>query len=335
MVNNFAKKIGEGFKDKNKLTTQVSRYLMKETKSDRRTDCIHPSEMAKENWCPRSTFYQIAGYPTDPIPRSLMMEMVFETGHDAHRKWQQWFREMGVLEGLWRCLACGNTWDAVSPDICPACDAPAYLINYEEVPIFNDEYLIAGKADGIVHRPDGSKTLIEIKTIGVGTVRWDAPNLVYANTFSHKDEDGKLHQGIDWQGVWNNIRRPFNAHLRQGMIYCLSSGINEITFIYDPKFLTAHPKEFLVKFNPEVIEESLEKCLIVKSSLEKNRPPKRPMWAEPDNKTCKACAFKKECYERRTERDNLPKTDVGKDGFEEAKPVAPKKARIRFTETSS
>ena len=336
MGNEFAKTIGEGFKDKNKLTTQVSRHLMKEEVSDRRSDCIHPSEASHEHWCPRSTYYRIAGYEAVQAPRSLSMEMVFETGHDAHRKWQTWFREMGVLNGDWRCRVCSKVWSGVSPTSCPRCESGGHLIDYAEFPVSNDDYLLAGQSDGDVIRPDGTSTLIEIKTIGTGTVRYDAPSLMAKYSYHHFDDSGKIRTGVDWQALWNGIKRPFSSHLRQGMIYCFCSGRDEITYIYDPKFITAHPKEFSVKYDRVHIEGILEQCLTVKDGLEKQSPPDRPDWAEKSCRTCSTCPFKKECYgndaNNRFDGPNFPKPFNSKNRFEAPKLISTPAPRVRFTE---
>lgn len=295
MPDGFAKLMGAGFRDPDKLVTSVTRHLLKSFDTDRRTDCIHPSEMSHEHWCPRSTYYRISGVPFDQMPISLAMEMVFGTGDDAHLKWQRWFREMGVLGGAWFCQNCGNHWDDISPYECPRCEAGSSVIDYAEVPVFSDEFLIAGHGDGDVYI-GSSPRLIEIKTIGTGTVRWEAPKLVEQYSYKHKDESGKLRTGTDWNALWRGIHRPFPAHLKQGNIYCFCTGRDEIVYIYDPKFVTANPKEFEVGFSPEIVRPLLEQCTAIKNALEAQRPPKRPMWAEPKHAECKRCPFRATCW---------------------------------------
>jgi hypothetical protein len=223
------------------------------------------------------------------------MEMVFERGHDAHGKWQTWFRDMGILKGSWVCRYCGLHWEDVSPHVCPRCEHGADLIRYAEVPCENKEFLIAGSADGDVVRATDT-TLIEIKTIGEGTLRWDAPALIEKHSYRHTDDAGKSHTGVDWYSLWNGIRRPFGPHLRQGMIYCFCLGRPSIIYIYEPKFVTAYPKEFEIKFSRDLIEDRLQQCVIIRNALERGHPPKRPMWAEKTCKTCKNCPFRNTCY---------------------------------------
>ncbi len=296
MTTDLTKALGATYRDKDKLIQGVARHLiLNQEVTDRRSDCIHPSEASHTGWCPRATYYRITGAPAAAEPRKLAFEMAFETGHDAHRKWQNWFWDMGLLRGLFTCLWCGLRWWDESPHTCPRCEVGKDLLRYAEVPVENREHLLFGHADGDVIRPGGS-VLIEVKTIGTGTIRIEAPKLMEKYTYSHKDEDGKSHTGIDWYALWSGIRRPFAAHLRQGMIYCFCYERSEIIYIYDPKFITAYPKEFEIKFKREFIADILDECLKIKSALEKGKPPRRPMWSGEAVTACKNCPYYKVCY---------------------------------------
>lgn len=299
----FAKLVGTGFRDKDTLISSVSRHLAREYLSERRADCLHPSMIAHEPWCERAAYYQISGAPVDTAPRSLAMELVFERGHTSHSTWQTWLWEMGVLAGQWRCRNCRLLWEDLSPTVCPRCEVGDDLIVYAEVPVHDDAHLIAGHADGDVHRPGHPPQLIEIKTIGPGTARFEAPTLVEKYTYHHIDTDGVERSGVDWEGLWRGIHRPFPSHLRQGMVYCFCAGRKEIVYIYEPKFVTAYPKAFEIKFDPSYIQDALERCLVVKDALEQQRVPKRPMWTDPTCRTCTECPFRSTCYGNITYRE--------------------------------
>lgn len=337
MTGSLAKALGATLsdRDRDKVTAQVSRYLLKPTTSTRGVDRIHPSSLASEHWCPRSAYYGMSGETVGPSERSMVMEVVFETGHQAHNKWQTWLWEMGLLKGVWGCLSCLHEWEAQSPRVCPKCSATRRLLEYREVPAESEQYLIKGRSDGDV---DGFG-LIEIKTIGVGTIRWDAPHLLERHSYRHIDEAGAVHTGIDMDSLWQNIRVPFPAHIRQGMLYCFCTGKKQITFIYEPKFITAAPKEFTVQFRQDMVDGMLEECLVVKRALEKGRPPKRPMWAETKHRTCAQCAFKGVCWNGRAERDSGPDGALGgaepgsKAGPPPGEPAPPQKAKVRFAPT--
>jgi len=75
------------------LLGDIQAYMMKEhaKPSDRRQDIIHPSEMAKEGWCPRSTYYRIKACreASDPFlkpPENIGVQLlnIFDEGHNIH-----------------------------------------------------------------------------------------------------------------------------------------------------------------------------------------------------------------------------------------------------------
>lgn len=302
MPNDFAKAIGAGFRDKDKIVSAVTRHLAKRNVIDdyaiRGIGAIHPSEAAKSNWCPRSTYYRITGATENVVPVSLAMEMVYETGNDSGNKFQRWFREMGILRGLWRCMWCELHWIDISPKICPRCEHGEDLIEYKEVPFENKEYLLRGSADGDILHGDRWR-LIENKTVGVGTIRVEAFSIYRKHSIS-VTENGHTRDVVDVPELWKAIRRPFASHLKQGMIYCFCAERDDITFIYDPKFVTSFPKEFEVKFDKELIEDVLTKCIVVRDSLQVQRAPKRPIELEPTSEVCKRCVYRKTCWGDRT-----------------------------------
>jgi CRISPR/Cas system-associated exonuclease Cas4 (RecB family) len=299
MPDGLAKLVGATFRDNDKLITHVARHLMlRSDVSGRRSDVIHPSEVAKADWCPRSTYYRMVGAEAEVIPPGLAMEIVFETGNEAHTKYQTWLWEMGIMRGIWHCLFCDLHWEDVSPHSCPRCEHGRDLLEYAEVPVTKPEYLLDGSMDGDVLLNDEWMP-IECKTIGMGTLRYEAPELIKKYSYEHIDTNDKTRSGLDWNALWNGIRRPFPSHLRQGMIYLFCAGRKKMRYIYECKYLTVTPKEYVIALDMELIEERLESCLQVKKSLELGRPPKRPVWAEPQVNTCKRCAYFRTCWNGR------------------------------------
>src|SRR4051794_2675167 len=163
-----------GKKEEIGLLTELRGYLLRKSKeeiSDRRQDVIHPSEMAKKEWCPRQTYYRIAKTPIDPGTDptrlySFQMANVFAEGHHIHAKYQGWLADMGRLWGVWKCSYCEysfvgqatNTWPSHYRDGQPTHLVPNRLLCagttkpfvYKEVPLHSDKYLIAGHADGAI-----------------------------------------------------------------------------------------------------------------------------------------------------------------------------------------
>lgn len=253
--------------------------------STRDTDHIHPSDLAKRDWCPRANWYTIKKHPKDPEDFSFQRLNVFAEGHYIHAKWQDWLNNAGVLEGLWQCKSdiCNHKWEAVSPEKCPSCGTPKPI--YREVPISNEEHHILGHADGIVNDKKG-RTLIEIKSIGMGTLRFEAIDLY------KQYQKGEL----TLDGMWKKVRQPFPSHIKQGLLYMYCTGIHQMTFLYEWK-PTQEVKEFVVGFTPELVQPMLDNCKRLMTALEGDVPPMRPMWAEePTCNGCKFCPYKKTCW---------------------------------------
>lgn len=156
---------------------------------------------------------------------------------------------MDVLIGAWECDEHGEWWGRRS-DSCTSCPHVAY----KEVPIVHEKFIISGHADGWLDMEWGAPALLEIKSIGLGTIRMGG---------------GKIVNG-DLSASFALIEKPFEAHVRQASlyVYCLQwmydQGIIEdsppeqILFIYENKADQA-PREFLVPYRPEVLETTLDK----------------------------------------------------------------------------
>jgi hypothetical protein len=293
----------------------VAVQILKDTavrESTRDTAHIHPSELAKRDWCPRANWYTIRDHPKDPESFSFQRLNVFAEGHYIHAKWQGWLNHAGVLEGLWQCsnARCRHEWEGVSPQFCPICITAQPI--YREIPLSNEEHMILGHADGIINDAKG-RALIEIKSIGLGTVRFEAPDLF-------KDyQKGNL----TLDGLWKKIRQPFPSHIKQGLLYMYCTGVHEMVFLYEWK-PTQEVKEFVVGFTPELVQPMLDNCKRLMAALKQDIPPMRPMWAESSSAFgCKFCSYKNTCW--RSEDDSND-TDT-RDGFVSSKLSVTKKTK--------
>jgi CRISPR/Cas system-associated exonuclease Cas4 (RecB family) len=302
--------LAESKKSRSVLLGDIHKHLLDQhgKPTDRRQDIIHPSEMAKSDWCPRQTYYRLAGVsPEKGRSFSAQLEAVFEEGHGIHAKWQKWLQQMDRLWGKWKCPVC-DYWEMGTGGrkTCPSCrdrtsmaTLPVYL-DYAEVPVqAESEFLIAGHEDGAI---EDLKALIEIKSVGIGTVRFDQPELL--REYTVKTEDGKT--VIDLDGLWKALRRPFGSHIRQTQIYlrlCQEMGLpfDKVIFLYEYKATQAH-KEFVVQYNPEIAEPLFESALDIKYALKKGKPPPRPDFCGQDKKVCKTeCPFFTHCWETTTD----------------------------------
>jgi hypothetical protein len=274
----LAKTVGETFRD-NKLTTRTARHVIVAGDNSKHRKGIYPAEMSHGDKCVRAIHYRLTDVPPAPSPMSIVTERIFDFGNISHGWWQKQWWDMGILKGDFACHGCGLVWEGLSPHECPRCGMGRAFLIYREVPFKSEEYGVVGRADADT-TTDG---LIEVKTVGVGSIRWEAPHLVQKH-------------GTDWDALWRDIKHPFPSHRKQGMLYCFFLNREKIKFIYDPKFVSAAPKEFDIVFNRDYIEDILQECLEINKRVADNLTPRRPPWAEKNHRTCQRCPFKKTCY---------------------------------------
>lgn len=283
------------FKSPDLLLPAIRRHVMKKSMEpdDRRMDILHPSEMSKLTWCPRHDYYRIVGqYPANTSAmNSFRSESIFDYGHSVHRKWQGWLNELGILWGKWECLNdnCGVEFYGESPDHCELCGSTA--LRYREVPIIDNAYLLEGHADGAIIK---EKAIVEIKSIGLGTIRIEAPQL-------HQQF---VDEQLSNDELWFRIHRPFSTHIRQAMLYLHfmrqrygENNWDKLIFIYEWK-ANQDAKEFVVKYNKALIANTLVAMESVARAKDEGIPPERPAWASPSHRTCRDCPVKSTCYER-------------------------------------
>lgn len=272
----------------------VEQVLIKENaegQSKRDTDWLHPSEICKLNWCHRSSYYKFLDDDQTVEPGKFELLNIFAEGNTIHDKWQRWLADAGVLTGSWSCNVCGWSTTGHRPEVCGNCDAcHRGWVRYREVPIFSEEYGVIGHSDGCIEDIKG-KALIEIKSIGVGTLRFEVPHLATALSKGEKT----LEQ------TWSSIKYPFPSHILQGQLYMFFTGIHTIVFIYECKW-NQQVKEFTIHFDKSKIAAILSKCKEVAQARIDRRPPLRPLWVvDSDDAVCKKCAYKSVCWKETNE----------------------------------
>ena len=264
-----------------RLLGALERHVLAKPFDERDQSYIHPSDIIKQEWCALAQYHAIKGnYQETRDKPTLRLASIFAEGHTIHAKWQSWFAEMGVLYGLWETHPAEDYVWAVSSEYPKA--------SYKEVPLSSPKHMMRGHADGWI-KGLGDDCLIEIKSIGTGTIRMEMPALM-----------AQYNNDIDV--VWKNIRTPLRSHQLQGQIYLhlchlmveegiLETAPNDIVFIYELKANQEY-KEFVVKYNPEYTKELFDKALDVAWAVNNNRPPVCNIDPE---KGCKRCEpFKKE-----------------------------------------
>jgi rubrerythrin len=257
---------------------------MGERNSQRDTKHLHPSDISKGNWCLRQTYYKMTDTtPTNPETFTLRKINLFAEGHFTHEKWQEWLRRAGILWGNWLCQWCHHKWEALSPSHCPVCyEGPP---KYAEVDIYDAEYHIIGQADGWL-KDDMGDAILEIKSLGVGTLMFEAPTLFQAFRDGHLDLDE----------VWKRIKRPLATHNRQVQLYMYFLGVHKAVVLYEWK-ATQEVKEFHIELDMDVVNPMLTGALAVLDSLKDNTVPLRPQAAtDRSSEVCTYCQFKDECW---------------------------------------
>lgn len=258
---------------------------MEARNADRDTEHLHPSDLAKGDWCPRATYYKLTGVDeSNPQSNTLRRMNIFRTGHDIHDKWQDWMRRAGILWGDWRCVDCGHEFTELSPKECPHCHSSRGF-KYLEVGVYNRKYHIIGNTDGWIKDEQGD-ALVEIKSIGLGTVRWEAPKLY----------EGYENGDLDMDGVWKAIKRPFASHLRQLYLYLFCLSLEKGIIIYENK-ATQEVKEFHVTLDMDVVQPMLDGAATVLDALEDEVAPGIPEGFM-KSKQCRFCPFKDHCWSK-------------------------------------
>jgi CRISPR/Cas system-associated exonuclease Cas4 (RecB family) len=257
-----------------RLIGDVERHLLQRPVGDRSTTVLHPSEIIKKDWCKRASYFLLKGHTKIAEKPALQLQSIFDEGHAIHAKWQRYFQEMGVLYGRFVCVACDFSLFDIGPVECPACGKNT--IEYREVTLVDNDLRIAGHTDGWI-KGIGDDTLIEIKSIGPGTIRSESPGLMY-------DANG------DFMEAWKNVNRPFSSHIMQGQVYLellkrMGTPVNEIVFLYELKANQSY-KEFSVKADYELVRHVFDGAKFVVEAVEAGVAPE---CNNTPGGTCKQC----------------------------------------------
>jgi CRISPR/Cas system-associated exonuclease Cas4 (RecB family) len=209
--------------------------------TSRRWDIVHPSELShQDKFCPRAVYLRIVNGPAEPEKFDFVRENIFAEGNDIHSRWQKRLRKYTPLWGDWTCVICyERKTDCLEPQ--GSSITCRHKWEYSEVHLdAEDEALLVGHADG-----GFDNTLVEFKSVGLGTVRIEAPDL-----YKRHQLDGG---NVDLAGLWKGISRPFGSHLNQGDIYLWIARQNglpftQMSYVYESKWHQL-AKEFVVEYD--------------------------------------------------------------------------------------
>jgi len=290
--------------------------------SDRDIVHVHPSEMAKKDWCERSTYYRISqNRKIDNDKFNFTLQTIFDEGHQIHDKWQTWLADAGKLWGDWSCRACGEVVkDTLVTDLaCYSCDecqqVCPHVWKYEEVAL--EHGIVTGHEDGAVE-----DRLVEFKSVGIGTLRHDSPDLLA----KFYNKEAKLY---DLDGLWAAMKVPLKSHVRQANVYmwlAQSMGgeyarFDSCSIVYEYK-PNQQSREYVIPFSEAIVRPLLGRVGAIQSGLASGKPPPCPYGG------CKQCqAYEDETPEPRVQRKRFIWRSAGQG--ENAESAGPRQAHLR------
>jgi len=253
-------------KNPSRVLGATERWLLAQPADvSRRSDVIHPSAMIKSDWCHRAEYYELQGVAPEPRQLTMKQMLTFEEGHRIHDRWQTTFGNMGKLWGRWRCLGCNFNTVGLKPSSCVVCFSMD--MKYAEVAVESSEHGIAGHADGVLVG-FGDPLLLEIKSVGEGTIRWEDAGFWLAND-------------SDFKKAWANLKAPFYTHIMQAQVYmkCLeimaegtmNSYPKEAVFLYESK-VDQEVKEFVVPKSDFGIMELFDAAALIVKAVADQTP---------------------------------------------------------------
>lgn len=272
-TNDSIKALLKTYKTESPLAGPVERMLLKQDQwADRRPDVIHPSELVYSDFCPRALYLRLTGETPRPAPTRLQREAIFAAGHEYHRKWQTWAWDAGILRGLFHCLACETTWFDDAPQACTNADCTSTgrrALVYREVPAKDPDLNISGHADGLL-LPE--PRLLEIKSIGEGTIRMDSPASLREHSHKVDIPGDRTRTVVDHRALFESIKHPLGNHVKQVTIYGRLLGVDKATLLYEYK-ATSALKEFNITLRFERVDKEFAAAAKVMAAVRGETPP--------------------------------------------------------------
>jgi CRISPR/Cas system-associated exonuclease Cas4 (RecB family) len=234
--------------------------------NDRPYEYFHPSEFSD---CVRKTVYLHMG-ETGQSTISTDLQRVFDNGHGMHARYADYLVGMGIAYGVWQCKnpLCKKRYGegellgiAQRKEPCEECGCEEY--SYEEVQVFNEEYMFQGHVDGIFKL---SKKFFVVD---------------YKSMFSFQ---------------FKKLSEPIQKHIIQIMIYIWLLDLESGFLLYENKD-DQKIKMFEVSRNEKLIQSIKSRAKKLIGILDQGSVPKRP-YPNKNDKHCKKCAFRKMCWQK-------------------------------------
>jgi len=236
----------------------------KSKNSDRKYDYFHPSEFSD---CVRKIIYLHMG-ETGNNKISDGLQKVFDNGHSMHARYADYLTGMGIAYGVWKCKnpLCNKEYGRGElrgiperKEPCAECGCGTY--SYEEVTVYNEEFMFKGHVDGIFKLSD------EFHVVD------------YKSMFSFQ---------------FKKLSEPLQKHVIQISIYIWLLDLPSGFLLYECKD-DQKIKMFEVTRNEKLITSIKERARRLMDILELGKLPKRPYPNKSDSH-CRYCPFKKQCW---------------------------------------
>ena len=233
--------------------------------NDRDYTYFHPSEFHE---CVRKIaykFYEVEG--KNKITPDL--QRIFDNGHYMHERYVQYFRNIGIIYGVWQCAnpLCKEEYGRdvnigiVEPEMpCEKCGCEKYF--YEEVNVRKDDFWFSGHID-CIFKLAGDLGIVDFKSMN--------------------------------SRMFSQLREPLEKHIIQVTIYLWILDIHSGFLLYENKD-TQKIKLYEIVRNDELVEKIKNRAMGLKGILEQRKLPKRPF--KKDSKQCKSCDFKSVCWKK-------------------------------------
>ena len=311
------------------LDRMIASYLEtvddKVPRSVQRTDGFHASSAG--GMCVRlETFKRAIPRLNDRkvFPGALLRR--FQLGHAVHDRWQsRLLGEMRVLKGTWECSRCTRIQKHcfMPTDPCPKCRWQVDPLKHYPAPPSKAStdcaegckwpggYYVAGR--DCVHCRRGGKWLFKESGVRISS-GVDLPGFDVVGSY-----DGiALYNGVERilelktkdAFAWPKVSEPMSDHVIQAQVYMWGTGIHEAVICYINKN-SGEMKEFLIPFDPDVIDRFKKNIERVYNSIEKGQAPNGPC-SHHKEKRAKECPFRDVCFQGIDDLGELAKLEQEK-----------------------
>lgn len=150
------------------ISHELHRHLAGERPGRPKTR-IHASDVTSSSneYCPRETvLYAITKRRPPDEMLTTSMEVTFELGRMMQERLAQWYADIGICVGHWKCRVCSSVHEfRKRPEVCPTHNCNSKWFKYEEVRVQDPETGISCGLDLLIERADGKLWVVEVKTI--------------------------------------------------------------------------------------------------------------------------------------------------------------------------